>query len=66
MRKPLSLPDMMRIAAEAIVDLRTVERTYSGAPVRSTTFARITKAAHLLRLPLPGVANDDELEPTAA
>jgi DNA-binding LacI/PurR family transcriptional regulator len=49
-----SRKDILRIAAEASVDPRTVRSTYDGSkPTRELTLARITEAAKKLKLPAP-------------
>jgi hypothetical protein len=47
--------DRTRLAAHAAVSIEVVRRAYLGAPIRSTTAARIIAAARDLGLPVPAV-----------
>jgi hypothetical protein len=49
----LSPHDRVRIAAEAIVDPRTVARTYQGVRTTPNVHVRIARAAERLKLPPP-------------
>jgi hypothetical protein len=49
----LSRVDRLRLAAEALVDERSISAVYSGRTVRSMTRERIVQAARRLSLPLP-------------
>lgn len=49
----LSHHEILELAVEAAVHPRTIERLYRGEPIRSTTAARITRAADSLELQLP-------------
>lgn len=51
--RPITTTDLVRLAAHATVDPRTVARAYEGGPVTSSTHARLTVAALALGLPLP-------------
>jgi hypothetical protein len=54
MRKAkLTVTDQLRIAAECVVDPRTVKRVYAGERCTSTTIARVSRTAKALGLPLP-------------
>jgi hypothetical protein len=55
-----------RIAAASLCDPATVERAYSGKPVRYATLLRITDAARRLKLPTPPGAPDEEQQPPRA
>lgn len=52
-RVHLTASQRFRIAAEAIIDPRTVKRAYSGARCTSTMHALICRTAMQLGLPLP-------------
>lgn len=45
--------ERLELAVEACVHPRTVERVYRGEPIRSTTAARLKRAAQSLGLQLP-------------
>ena len=45
--------DKRRIAAESMLDLRTVRRAYAGGVMTLATRAAIQRAAEVLGLPLP-------------
>lgn len=49
--------DFVRIAAECVVDPRTVRRVYSGARCATTTRERVRRAAEQLKLPPPPKAS---------
>lgn len=49
----LSPHDVRRLCAAGALHPDTVRRCYSGAQVRSTSYARIVQAARDLALPLP-------------
>lgn len=50
---PLTAHDRVRIAAEAIVNPRTVERIYRGDRCTISTYERVRRAAEGLRYPAP-------------
>lgn len=58
---PLTSPDRIRIAAQAVCSPRTVSRVYSGA---GTDFSRerVARAARELGLPVP-IRTDSERRP---
>ena len=45
--------DRRRLAVEAGVHPRSVDRAYQGLPIRSTSATRIVEAARALGLPAP-------------
>jgi hypothetical protein len=45
--------DVRRIAAETLLDLRTIQKAYSGKPLRESTLLTIQTAAQKLELPPP-------------
>jgi transcriptional regulator GlxA family with amidase domain len=49
----LSHHERLELAVEACVHPRTVERLFRGEPIRSTTAARIKRAAQSLGITLP-------------
>ncbi len=49
----LTTTDVIRLAAQATLHPRTVERCYGGAPATESTRARLRAAALALALPLP-------------
>lgn len=53
--RTLTPHDRVRLAAEACVHPRTVERVYAGERSESTTHARVCRAAELLGYPRPPV-----------
>ena len=52
-KKSLDVQQCMRIAAEGLLDVRSVRRAYDRLPVKGMTLARITAAARKLGLQLP-------------
>lgn len=54
---PLTLSDVYRIAAETLLDPRTISKAYAGAPVTLGARANIRRAAEKLGLPMPPEAS---------
>lgn len=63
--------DERRLAVLASVCVQTIRRAYAGLPIRTTTAARIARAARVMRLSVPpscwGIEpsnrNDEEVLP---
>jgi len=54
--------DRVRVAAQAMLSPRTVDRAYAGANIYATTRARIVQAAEALGLPPPPESTAPEQE----
>jgi len=46
-------PQRIQIAGASLCDERSIAAVYAGRPVKSSTLARVLKAARELGLPLP-------------
>ena len=52
-KSTIAYADILRVAAEALADPRTVMRVYAGAPTKKLTYKRISQTAGKLGLTLP-------------